>query len=137
MGKQSRKKRLGRAVQRIHHWALGQDPQDPDTGNPNVEFVNLGEMIERDRKRDEEAEAALATWEPKGGPESGMPCPTCGEMTRIVASKLPSEILTPAGLILPAGAAPKELQEKVLALACPRCARVVMQMRESALPRRI
>lgn len=134
MSRKNQRKR--RAVQRQHAWRLGQNPSDPDAGNPNVEFVNIGELIERDRKRDAEAEAALARWEAHAGPESGMPCPTCGMMTRIVAEKLLQEILTPAGLILPSSVAPKELQEKILALACPRCDRVVMQLRESALPRR-
>lgn len=136
MSERSREKKRRRAVQRQHAWHLGQNPEDPDTGNPNVEFVNLGELRERDRKRDAEAEAALATWEPHAGPESGMPCPTCGTMTRIVAEKLPQEILTPAGLIVPSGSVPESMKEKILALACPRCDRVVIQLRESALPRR-
>jgi len=131
-----KKKSKDRSLWRKHWWRLGQNPRDPDTDNPNVEYVNLGEMIERDQKRDEEAEASLARWEPSGGPESGIPCLDCGQMTRIVASKLPSEILTPAGLIVPNSGSAPDLQDRILALACPRCQRVVLQMRESALPRR-
>jgi hypothetical protein len=131
------KKSKDRSLWRRHFWKLGQHPRDPDSDNPNVEYVNLGEMIERDAKRDAEAKAALARWEPSGGPESGIPCQTCGQMTRIVASKLPAEILTAAGLLVPQANLPPEQQERILALACPRCERVVMQLRESTLPRRV
>ncbi len=123
-----KKKQPDRRVRRIHKWRPGQYPGDPDAGNPAVEYTTIGKMLEEDEKNAPKP----AIWTPGGGPESGMPCPNCGEMTRIVDSKTPKEILEPFGF---AGKNPSA--EKVLALGCTKCGRIVMQLRSSALPRRI
>lgn len=130
------KKPERREIDRHHHWKLGQDPNDPDTDNPNVEFHELGRLIESDQQKAQEAEAALARWENHGGPESGMPCTDCGQMTRIVDEKKPIEILGAAGLVDASGVRFSDhVQESIYALACPGCDNV-MQMRASAMPKR-
>lgn len=127
MGKKSRKKKE-RRVGFQHHWKPGTNPHDPDAGNPNVEYVNLGRLIEAD----EAAQPQPVLWTPGGGPESGMPCPNCGEMTRIVDALSANEILEPYGMRME-----HEPDEKIVALGCPKCGRPVMAMRESALPKKI
>ena len=122
------KKQPDRRVRRIHRWRPGTFPGDPDTDNPNVEYTTIGKMQEED----ETNAPKPAIWTPAGGPESGMPCPNCGEMTRIVDSKAPKEILEPYGF---KGKNPSD-GEKVVALGCTKCGRIVMQMRESTLPRK-
>ncbi len=114
-----------RNVRRIHRWKAGTNPHDPDTDNPNVVYTTIGEVLEAD----EAAKPKPLVWTPGGGPESGMPCPNCGEMTRIVDSREPKEILEHFGFT---GVNPSD--EKLVLLGCSKCARPVMQMRESALP---
>ena len=122
-----KEKKPDRNVRRIHRWVPGTFPGDPDTDNPNVKYTTIGKMLEEDAA----AAPKPALWAPGGGPESGLPCQNCGEMTRIVDSKTPKEMLEPFGF---KGENP-EGGEKVVALGCGKCGRIVMNMRESALPR--
>lgn len=117
-----------RNVRRIHRWKPGTNPEDPDTDNPNVQYVHLGKMIEED----EAATPKPALWRPSNvtSTPSGLPCPNCGDPTYVVDAKTPKEILEPFGY-----AAEHPPDEKILALGCGRCARPVMTVRESALPR--
>lgn len=116
-----------RQVRFQHRWVPGTNPHDPDTDDPNVIYTTIGKVLEEDEK----AKPKPVLWTPGGGPESGLPCPDCDEMTRIVDSKTPKEILEPFGF---KGENPSA--EKVLALGCTKCDRIVMNLRESALPRR-
>lgn len=125
-----------REIDRHHRFPLGQDPNDPDTGNPNVEFHELGKLVEADEKAAAEADAKLPRWKQQGGPESGMPCLECGAMTRIVDEKKPAEILGGAGLVdLHGTPFSEQMQESIYALVCPNCDSVI-QMRASAMPKR-
>ncbi len=128
MPKDKDKKKPDRKVRRIHRWVPGTYPGDPDAGNPNVKYTTIGKMLEEDEK----AKPKPALWTPGGGPESGIPCPNCNEPTYIVDAKTPKEILEPFGFT---GENPVD-GEKVVALGCNKCGRPVMQMRESALPRK-
>jgi len=127
MAKKNQRKRKERSVRRIHFWVPGQYPGDPDADDPNVHYVNLGKLAEEDAA----AEPKSPLWTPHGGPESGMDCPNCGGPTYIVDEKTVTEILEPFGY-----QSDDPPEEKIVALGCPKCNRPVMQMRESALPRR-
>ena len=118
-----------RAVRRIHQWKPGEYPGDPDAGDPNVEYVNLGEIAEQDAKQAPKP----ALWTPGRGPESGMPCPRCEGPTYIIDEKPVAEILGPYGYHPEEGTPPPD--DPIVAIACP-AHDVVMQLRKSTLPRR-
>ena len=68
-----------REVQRIHRWKPGHDPNDPDAAQGSGwQYIHLSGDTPADTrdKRDK--------YKKGGGPESGLPCMHCGEMTRIV-----------------------------------------------------
>lgn len=77
-----------REVQRQHIWTPGHDPNDPDAypGSGYV-YLKLSPEVAPDTRdlRDK--------YRKGGGPESGIPCMHCGDMTRIVEEVSALEVL--------------------------------------------
>lgn len=121
-----------RSIQRQHHWAWGHDPQDPDAEEESgwvYAKLEAGDTLPPDQRH------LLG-----GGPESGMPCQGCGEMTRIAGSSTAKAIVEQPEVEL----LNKETitdqdwkrleQTEVLILACPKCNRLI-QMLKQFVPR--
>lgn len=116
-----------REVQRIHKWKPGHDPADPDADpKSGWQYLKLSGDTPPDTrdKRDK--------FKKGGGPESGMPCMHCGEMTRIVDEVSALEIIEQEYVITNKEARKRLLKEKVAILICPRCESVT-QFRADAI----
>lgn len=126
---------FAQAVQRIHHWKPGQDPNDPDAyEGSGWTYLQLSGDYQSDVKdrRDKYKKA--------GGPESGYTC-LCGEMTRIVDEVTAYDIFQQNFVFNGEQMAYKftdeqkrKLQDaKVAILLCPKCERIT-QFRAELIP---
>lgn len=121
-----------RKVQRQHRWKWGHDPQDPDA-DPDSGWTYI--KLEQKEPTVPNQRHLL-----KGGPESGMPCQKCGEMTRIAGEMTAEDIINqPEVEVVNRHTLTekdmKRLRETViLALACPKC-ETVIQMQKEFVPR--
>lgn len=153
MGKASRRKRatkagkaavvltpegdtdFAQAVQRVHKWKWGQDPNDPDAEQGSGwEYVHIsGDTPAETRDMRDK-------YKKGGGPESGYRC-VCGEMTRVVDEISALEVFQQAMVIDGERIAyefteeQKKLmrQERLAILICPRCERIT-QFRADLIP---
>lgn len=109
-----------RKVNKIHKWKWGQDPNDPDTGDPRYLYTQPAKLL---------PDPPPAPVEPKwSGPDSEIVCFECKRANyRIVDSKQ-IDIVTGYSI------GRQEFHDTKLLLVCPQCNRKV-QMYKSVLDR--
>ena len=126
-----------RAIRRQHRFKPG---HEPDFAEPDSGWIYLNLKIESPPSDPDQLEML------SGGPESGLPCERCGEMTRVVGRMSRWDIMNqddlagnplvrPVNLEDIAPARRRELQKEfVVILACPNC-RKKYQWDEELLPK--
>ncbi len=105
-----------REVRRIHTWKPGQDPNDPDAyEGSGWEYLHLSGNTPADTrdKRDK--------FKKGGGPESGLPCMHCGEITRIVDEVSALDIIEQEFAVSDPEKREQLRHERVAILLCPKC----------------
>lgn len=120
-----------RATRRQHRWKPAHEPDYPE---PDSGWITLNLKLESP-PGDPDQRGLL-----HGGPESGMPCDRCDEMTRVVGRMSVWDVMHQDRVGL-AGeediteSRKRELQKEfVVVLACPNC-RKKFQFREELLPK--
>lgn len=114
-----------RQVRRQHIWTPGHHPNDPDAeAGSGWEYLKL--VPEDSDPRNKTNKHTLG-----GGPESGIRCPHCGEMTHIVDEYKATDLLELVFRFTPEQRA--QIADKTVSIViCPKC-EGVMQFRTEIL----
>lgn len=116
-------------VKKQHIWRPGHDPNDPDAyEGSGWDYIRLVPTDSDPRNKTNKHTLG-------GGPESGFPCPNCGDMTRIVDSYGADELLEQVFTFTPEQRAQIK-DKKVYILVCPKCGNMIQFRAEFLEPMR-
>jgi hypothetical protein len=110
----------------VHIWKPGHDPNDPDAveGSP-WQYITLKPLTGGD------PEDKLDKYKKGGGPESGMPCMNCWEMTRIVDEVSALDILDKT-FNIPEARRAEFAGKRIAILLCPKCESITQMQADKA-----